>query len=160
MKLLAGNDLRAARGRFRHRPRVFITWPSNRPKMPPMVRAHSKAQTSRPPRRNTTRRRSPIQCSRPPCGTSLICGLILNDFEVNPTNTLPLIKDLTEAAQGTKPSAASVARLAQDSRDRPRREQKLHAQHQKLAQNVHAMFNSSHLSPAHSRRFWTPSKRF
>ena len=68
-------------------------------------------------------------------------------FDVNPTNTAPLIKDLNEAAQGTKPSPTDVAKLAQDLAAIMAGNQKLHAQHQKLAQYVHAMFNGSHLSP-------------
>ncbi len=70
------------------------------------------------------------------------------DLDVNQTNTLPLIKDLTEAAQSTKPSPASVTRLAQDLAPVVAGNKQLHAQHQKLAQYVHAMFNGSHLSPA------------
>jgi hypothetical protein len=69
-------------------------------------------------------------------------------FDVNPTNTMSLIKDLNEAAQGAKPLPASVTKLAQDLAAVVAGNQKLHAQHQKLAQYVHAMFNSSHLSPA------------
>jgi hypothetical protein len=70
------------------------------------------------------------------------------DLDVNQTNTLSLIKDLTEAAQSTKPSPASVTRLAQDLAPVVAGNKQLHAQHQKLAQYVHAMFNGSHLSPA------------
>lgn len=70
------------------------------------------------------------------------------NFDSNPTNTLPLTKDLTEAAQGTKPSPADVAKLAHDLASAVAGNQKLHAQHQKLAQYVHALFNGSHLSPA------------
>ncbi len=70
------------------------------------------------------------------------------DLDVNSTNTVPLIKDLTEAAQSTKPSPASVTRLAQDLAPVVAGNKQLHTQHQKLAQYVHAMFNGSHLSPA------------
>ena len=69
-------------------------------------------------------------------------------FDVSPTNTVPLIKDLNEAAQSVKPSPPNVAKLAQDLAAILAGNQKLHAQHQKLAQYVHAMFNASHLSPA------------
>jgi hypothetical protein len=72
-------------------------------------------------------------------------------FDVNPTNTVSLIKDLNEAAQGAKPSPANVAKLAQDLATVMAGNQKLHAQHQKLAQYVHAMFNGSHLSPPHQQ---------
>lgn len=70
------------------------------------------------------------------------------DLDSNQTNSLPLAKDLTEAAQGAKPSPADVTKLAQNLAAAVAGNQKLHAQHQKLAQYVHAMFNSSHLSPA------------
>jgi hypothetical protein len=70
------------------------------------------------------------------------------DLDINQTNTLPLIKDLTEAAQSVKPSPASVSRLAQDLAPVVAGNKQLHAQQQKLAQYVHAMFNGSHLSPA------------
>jgi hypothetical protein len=69
-------------------------------------------------------------------------------FDVNPTNTVTLIKDLNEAAQGTKPSAANTAKLAQDLAIVMAGNQRLHTQHQKLAQYVHAMCNGSHLSSA------------
>jgi hypothetical protein len=70
------------------------------------------------------------------------------DFDSNPTNTVALVKDLNEAAQGAKPPATDVAKLAQDLATTIAGNQKLHAQHQKLAQYAHAMFNGSHLSPA------------
>jgi sulfur relay (sulfurtransferase) DsrC/TusE family protein len=70
------------------------------------------------------------------------------NFDSSPTNTRPLIKDLTDAAQGTKPSPPNTANLAQDLAAAIAGNQKLHAQHQKLAQYVHALFNGSHLSPA------------
>ena len=70
------------------------------------------------------------------------------NFDSSPTNTVPLIKDLNEAAQGAKPAPASVTRLAQDLSAAIAGNKKLHAQHQKLAQYVHALFNGSHLSPA------------
>jgi sulfur relay (sulfurtransferase) DsrC/TusE family protein len=41
-----------------------------------------------------------------------------------------------------------VTKVAQNLAAAVAGNQKLHAQHQKLAQYVHAMFNSSHLSPA------------
>jgi hypothetical protein len=70
------------------------------------------------------------------------------DLDSNQTNSLPLTKDLTEAAQGAKPSPADVTKLAQNLAVVVAGNQKLHAKHQKLAQYVHAMFNGSHLSPA------------
>jgi hypothetical protein len=70
------------------------------------------------------------------------------NFATSPTNTLPLTKDLNDAAQGAKPSPADVASLAQDLSAAMAGNSKLAAQHQKLAQYVHALFNSSHLAPA------------
>ena len=69
-------------------------------------------------------------------------------FDSNPTNSQPLIKDLTEAAQGAKAKPASVASLAENLTTVVAGNKKLRAQHQKLAQNIHAIFNSSHLSPS------------
>lgn len=71
------------------------------------------------------------------------------DFEklaANPTNPPPLVNDLTAAAQGAKPSAATIAKLAQDLTVAISGNKNLHGQEQKLAQFIHAIFNSSHLS--------------
>lgn len=67
-------------------------------------------------------------------------------FDSNPTNKQPLINDLTAAAQGTKAKPASVASLAGHLATVFAGNKKLRAQHQKLAQNIHALFNSAHLS--------------
>ncbi|MGH7950685.1 MAG: hypothetical protein ACREFE_02025 [Limisphaerales bacterium] len=69
------------------------------------------------------------------------------DFEAlktSPTNMQPLINDLTVAAEGTKPQQASISKLAADLTTAIGGNAKL--QTQKLAQDVHAIFNSSHLS--------------
>ena len=119
------------------------------------------APSPRRPRHNPTRLLpSPIQRCKPPCGTSPTCGRILKTLMSSQTNRQPMINDLTEAAQGTKPSPASVSTLADDLAPVVAGNKQLHAQHQKLAQNVHAIFNSSHLSPRSSRWFWTASKNF
>ncbi len=73
------------------------------------------------------------------------------DFErlnSNPTNTQPLIKHLTAAAQGTKPSAAAVAEVARSLATALNSNKKIAVQEHRLAQNIHAIFNSSHLAPA------------
>jgi uncharacterized protein YoaH (UPF0181 family) len=70
------------------------------------------------------------------------------ELDSNNTNTLALTKDLNDAAQGAKPPATDVTKLAQDLAPLLAGNQKLHAQHQKLAQYCHAMFNGSHLTPA------------
>jgi hypothetical protein len=54
---------------------------------------------------------------------------------------------MTAAAQGTKASPASVSKLAENLAA-VTANKNLQAQHQKLAQSVHAIFNSSHLSAA------------
>jgi methyl-accepting chemotaxis protein len=59
-----------------------------------------------------------------------------------------LINDLTAAAQSKKPSPDAVSRLAKDLMTMLAGNDKLRAQPQKLAQWVHAVFNSSHLSAA------------
>jgi hypothetical protein len=70
------------------------------------------------------------------------------DFASNPTNTLPLQADLNDAAQGTKPAKTAVAQLAQDLAAVIAGHKSLHPKHPKLAQYVHAIFNSSHLTTA------------
>jgi hypothetical protein len=81
------------------------------------------------------------------------------NLDSNQTNSLPLTKDLTEAARGAKPSPPDVAKLAQDLASAVAGNQKLHAQHQKLAQYVHALFNGSHLSPAQQQMVLDATKK-
>jgi hypothetical protein len=69
----------------------------------------------------------------------------------NAASSQPLINDLTAAAQSAKPSPASVAKLARDLTTILAGNDKLRTQQQKLATWVHAVFNSSHLSPAQSQ---------
>ena len=69
-------------------------------------------------------------------------------FDSNPTNTQPLINDLTAAAQNTKPSPDSISRLAGDLATAISGKDKLRAPEKKLAREIHAIFNSSHLSPS------------
>ena len=66
----------------------------------------------------------------------------------NPTNTAALRNDLAAAAQTAKPPAAAVTKLTQDLAAVVAANQSLKTGHQQLAQFVHALFNSSHLSPA------------
>jgi hypothetical protein len=70
------------------------------------------------------------------------------EFDSNSTNTLPLIKDLTAAAQGAKAKPVSVSQLAGHLAVAFAGNKNLPAQEQKLAQGVHAIFNGSHLSAA------------
>jgi hypothetical protein len=61
---------------------------------------------------------------------------------------LSLLNNLAAAAQGAKPSAASIKKLAGDLIATMTGKVKMRAQQQKLAQEIHAIFNSSHLSAA------------
>lgn len=80
-------------------------------------------------------------------------------FDASPTNTVSLQHDLMEAAQSTKPSPASVTKLAGDLATVLAGNKKLHAQHQKLAQYVHAMCNGSHLSPTQQQMILNAVKK-
>jgi hypothetical protein len=60
----------------------------------------------------------------------------------------PLINDLAIAARGAKPQPASVSKLADDLTTAIAGKEKLRASQPKLAQLVHAIFNSSHLTTA------------
>ncbi len=70
----------------------------------------------------------------------------LDNLDSNPTNTVPLRKDLVIAAQGTKPSPASVEKLSQTLAAAVAGNTKLRTQHQKLAQYAHALSNGAHLT--------------
>jgi hypothetical protein len=66
----------------------------------------------------------------------------------NAANAQPLINDLTAAAQSKKPAPEAISKLAKDLTAILAGNGKLRAQEPKLAQWVHAVFNSSHLTPA------------
>jgi hypothetical protein len=55
---------------------------------------------------------------------------------------------MAAAAQGAKPQAASISKLADDLATAIAGKEKLRAPQPKLAQYVHAIFNSSHLTTA------------
>jgi hypothetical protein len=85
------------------------------------------------------------------------------DFDASVTGPTPirpaqkpsLMSNLTAAASGAKPSAASISKLAADDLITALAgNEKLRPQHQKLAQDVHAIFNSSHLSPAQQQKIF------
>ncbi len=59
-----------------------------------------------------------------------------------------LLNDLATAAQGAKPSPASVSKLTDDLVTASAGKVKTDTTQQTLAQYVHAIFNSSYLSPA------------
>jgi hypothetical protein len=67
----------------------------------------------------------------------------------DPVQKVSLLNDLTQAAQGTKASAGSVKKVAADLLTALTGKKKLlAAQQTKLAREVHALFNSSHLTAA------------
>jgi len=59
-----------------------------------------------------------------------------------------LLNDLTAAAQGAKPSPTSVTNLAESLATAVAGKEDMQPQHAKLAQDIHAIFNSSYLSAA------------
>jgi len=69
-----------------------------------------------------------------------------DDLASGRTNTVAFQNDLKEAAQGTRPAPAAVTKLADDLAAVVSNNKKLQEQQKKLAQFVHALFNSSHLS--------------
>jgi hypothetical protein len=67
-----------------------------------------------------------------------------------------LLNDLSQAAQGPKASTDSVKKLADDLQAAVAGKTKLTAPQQtKLARDVHALFNSAHLSPAQQQALLT-----
>jgi len=71
------------------------------------------------------------------------------DFVRMDANTPPkpaLTNDLAAAAMGNKPSGETIARFARDLQAAIAGNDKLVAQHQKLAQDVHALFNRGGLT--------------
>ena len=70
-----------------------------------------------------------------------------------------LLNDLATAAQGPKPSPASISRLADDLVSATAGKVKAEAAQQKLAQDIHAIFNSSHLSPAQQQTIFDSARK-
>jgi hypothetical protein len=62
------------------------------------------------------------------------------------TEKMSLLNDLNAAPQGTKPSQISVNKLAMNLANAVAGRDNMREQHTKLAQDVHAIFNCSHLS--------------
>jgi hypothetical protein len=69
--------------------------------------------------------------------------------ELNPDSPQKklLLNDLTAAPQGTKPSDSSISALADNLASAISGKAAMQPQHAKLAQEVHAIFNASHLTP-------------
>jgi hypothetical protein len=76
-------------------------------------------------------------------------AFINTDGELDPTVKTALLSNLSQAAQGNKPAYASVKQLATDLYPALVQRKKIAlVQQKKLAVDVHALFNSSHLSAA------------
>ena len=74
---------------------------------------------------------------------------IIAASDKDPAQKTALMNDLTQAAQGTKASTDSVKKLADDLLTALAGQKKLaKPQQTRLAQMIHALFNSSHLSAA------------
>jgi hypothetical protein len=75
-----------------------------------------------------------------------------NDFATPlTTQRQSLTNDLAIAAQGAKPQPASISKLADDLMTAIAGKEKLRAPQPKLAQFVHAIFNSAHLTAAQQK---------
>jgi len=72
----------------------------------------------------------------------------------DPAQKIALLNDLSAAAQGTKASTDSVKELAKDLFTALAGNQKLLAQKLPLARQVHAVFNSSHLSSSQQQTIY------
>jgi hypothetical protein len=71
-----------------------------------------------------------------------------------------LLNNLTQAAQGTKATAPSIKKLADDLTTAiTGQKQLLLARQTKLAREVHALFNSSHLSPTQLQATLTDAQK-
>jgi hypothetical protein len=65
-----------------------------------------------------------------------------------------LLNDLTIAPQSAKPSSASISALADNLASAVAGKAAMQPQHAKLAQEVHAVFNASHLSAAQQKKIF------
>lgn len=78
--------------------------------------------------------------------TDLVAFIGSTGDHPDPTQKIALLNDLSAAAQGAKASTDSVKELAQDLFTALAGNQKLLAQKLPLARQIHAIFNSSHLT--------------
>ena len=111
----------------------------------------------------------PTAGSTPPAANPLLAATLQNinclqtDFVAfigstgdhpDPAQKIALMNDLSTAAQGTKASTDSVKELAKDLFTAMAGNQKLLAQKLPLAREVHAVFNSSHLTAAQQQTIY------
>ena len=112
---------------------------------------------------------APPQNNPPPADPALQAtlqniGSLRTDFaaigNANAASSLTVLKqsltnDLAIAAQGAKPQPASISKLADDLTTAIAGKEKLRAPQQKLAQFVHAIFNSAHLTTAQQQMIFS-----
>jgi len=79
-------------------------------------------------------------------GADIAAFVNSTNAEVLPARKQTLTNDLTAAATGAKPSADLIQKLADDLVTTVAGKPKLIAQQTKLGRDIHAIFNSSHLS--------------
>jgi hypothetical protein len=79
--------------------------------------------------------------------TDLVAFIGSTDDHPDPSQKIALMNDLSSAAGSTKASAESVKELAKDLFTATAGNKKLLAQKLPLAREIHAVFNSSHLTP-------------
>ena len=72
----------------------------------------------------------------------------------DPSQKVALMNDLSGAAQGTKASTESVKELAKDLFTATAGDKKLLAKKLQLAREIHAVFNSSHLTPTQQQSIY------
>jgi uncharacterized protein YoaH (UPF0181 family) len=86
--------------------------------------------------------------------TDLVAFIASTGDHPDPAQKIALLNDLSGAAQGTKASADSVKELAKDLFTALAGNQKLLEQKLSLARQIHAIFNSSHLTTAQQQTIY------
>lgn len=83
-------------------------------------------------------------------------AMVSSSDKPTPDQKTALLNDLSQAAQGTKASSASVKQVADDLLPAVAGQKRLGAaQQRKLALEIHALFNSSHLAAAQQQTLLT-----
>jgi hypothetical protein len=79
-------------------------------------------------------------------GADIAAFSISTNAAAEPARKVSLLADLNAAAAGTKPTQDTVQKLADDLVNVTGGKQKLIAQQTRLGRDIHALFNSSHLT--------------
>jgi hypothetical protein len=79
-------------------------------------------------------------------GADIAAFTISTNAAAEPARKTSLLADLNAAAAGSKPSPEAVQKLADDLINATGGKQKLIAQQTRLGRDIHAIFNSSHLT--------------